>query len=208
MRYFLALLIYLSVLGPASATPAQDLVSAARTQIGITLHYDPSYQRLAYPNGDVPLDRGVCTDVIIRAYRQLGIDLQKLVHEDMRANWKAYPHPAKWNLKRPDTNIDHRRVPNLATFFGRHGTTIAPASDPRGFLPGDLVVWELPYGLPHIGIVADRTSPAGTPLVIHNIGSGTKMEDVLFAFKITGHYRYMPTASPGGAVVQRMPPML
>lgn len=182
----------LAVSSPACATEAQDLASAARTQIGITLHYDPSYQRLAYPNGDVPLDRGVCTDVIIRAYRQLGIDLQKLVHEDMRAHWNAYPHSAKWNLKRPDTNIDHRRVPNLATFFQRHGTTIAIGKDPRQFAPGDIVVWELPYGLPHIGIVADRISATGTPLVIHNIGSGTKMEDVLFAYTMTGHYRYTP----------------
>jgi len=190
----LLLLCTLTATQAAQATPAQDLVTAARSQIGITLHYDPSYQRLAYPNGDVPLERGVCTDVIIRAYRQLGIDLQKKVHEDMRANWRAYPHPAQWKLKRPDTNIDHRRAPNLATFFQRHGTTIAPAKDPQRFAPGDLVVWELPYGLPHIGIVADRKSPAGTPLVIHNIGSGTKMEDVLFAFKITGHYRYAPPA--------------
>jgi uncharacterized protein YijF (DUF1287 family) len=174
----------------ANPNPTQTLVSAAQSQIGITLHYDPSYQRIAYPDGDVPPERGVCTDVVIRAYRQLGIDLQELVHEDMRAHWNAYPHPAKWALKRPDTNIDHRRVPNLAAFFRRHGTTIAPGRDPAQFRPGDLVVWELPYGLPHIGIVADRKSADGTPLVIHNIGSGTEMEDVLFAFTITGHFRY------------------
>jgi len=189
----LLLLLALTTFSPAGATPTQELVSAARAQIGVTLRYDPSYQRLAYPNGDVPLERGVCTDVVIRAYRQLGIDLQKLVHEDMRAHWIAYPHPTKWKLKRPGTNIDHRRVPNLATFFRRHGTTITPGSDPHRFRPGDLVVWELPYGLPHIGIVADRATPAGTPLVVHNIGSGTKMEDVLFAFTIKAHYRYAPT---------------
>jgi uncharacterized protein YijF (DUF1287 family) len=184
-------LMALAAAPQASPGMAPTLASAAQSQIGITLHYDSSYQRLAYPNGDVPMERGVCTDVVIRAYRQLGVDLQKLVHEDMRANWNAYPHPAKWALKRPDPNIDHRRVPNLATFFRRHGTEIAPSRDPAQFRPGDLVVWALPDGgLPHIGIVADRTSAAGTPLMIHNIGSGAKMEDVLFAFKVTGHFRY------------------
>jgi uncharacterized protein YijF (DUF1287 family) len=174
---------------------AQDLVAAARSQIGVTIRYDSSYQRIAYPGGDVPVERGVCTDVVVRAYRKLGIDLQKLVHEDMRAHWAAYPHPVKWGLKRPDTNIDHRRVPNLATFFLRHGNVIAPNRDPQHYLPGDLVVWELPFGLPHIGIVAGRRSPPGTPLVIHNIASGTKMEDVLFAYTITGHYRYPASAN-------------
>jgi uncharacterized protein YijF (DUF1287 family) len=194
MRRILALvfcfLAALAATSHAEVTPARSLVNAARAQIGVTLRYDPSYQRIAYPGGDLPLERGVCTDVIIRAYRSLGIDLQKLVHEDMRAHWNTYPHPAQWKLKRPDTNIDHRRVPNLAAFFRRHGTTIAASRDPQNYRPGDLVVWELPYGLPHIGIVADRTSAAGTPLVIHNIGSGAKMDDVLFAFTITGHYRY------------------
>ena len=175
---------------PAKASPAKDLVAAARSQIGVTLRYDPSYQRIGYPGGDLPLERGVCTDVIVRAYRSLGIDLQQRVHDDMRSHWNAYPHPEKWKLKRPDTNIDHRRVPNLATFFRRHGKAITPARDPQRFQPGDVVVWQLPYGLPHIGIVADRKSATGTPLVIHNIGSGAKMEDVLFAFTITGHYRY------------------
>ena len=184
-------LMALAAASQASPGTGPTLASAAQSQIGVTLHYDPSYQRLAYPNGDVPLERGVCTDVVIRAYRQLGVDLQKLVHEDMRANWNAYPHPAKWALKRPDTNIDHRRVPNLAAFFRRHGTELAPSRDPHDYHPGDLVVWALPYGgLPHIGIVADRISAAGTPLMIHNIGSGAKMEDVLFAFKVTGHFRY------------------
>jgi uncharacterized protein YijF (DUF1287 family) len=179
----------------ARSAPAVELVAAARSQIGVTVRYDSSYQRIAYPGGDVPMERGVCTDVVVRAYRKLGVDLQKLVHEDMRAHWAAYPHPAKWGLKRPDTNIDHRRVPNLATFFRRHGTTFPPSHDPQRYRPGDLVVWELPFGLPHIGIVADRWSPGGTPLVIHNIGSGTKSEDVLFAFTITGHYRYLAPAN-------------
>jgi uncharacterized protein YijF (DUF1287 family) len=190
MRRVVPLIFCFLFAAHADAAPAQDLVAAAQSQIGITVHYDGSYQRIAYPGGDVPLERGVCTDVVVRAYRKLGIDLQKLVHEDMRAHWNAYPHPAKWGLKRPDPNIDHRRVPNLATFFRRHGLAIAPGRDAQRFRPGDLVVWELPFGLPHIGIVADRRSPAGTPLVIHNIGSGTKMEDVLFTYTITGHYRY------------------
>jgi uncharacterized protein YijF (DUF1287 family) len=177
---------------PAVAAPADDLVAAARAQIGVTVRYDGSYQRLAYPSGDVPIDRGVCTDVVIRAYRHLGIDLQELVHKDMRTAWRAYPHPLKWGLKSTDTNIDHRRVPNLDAFFRRHGTVLATSPQSAAFRPGDIVVWQLPIGLPHIGIVADRVSPTGTPLVIHNIASGTKMDDVLFAFTITGHYRYLP----------------
>jgi uncharacterized protein YijF (DUF1287 family) len=171
---FCSLFASLSALPATSAAgsiPAQDLVAAARSQIGVTVRYDSSCQRIAYPGGDVPVERGVCTDVVVRAYRKLGVDLQKLVHEDMPAHWAAYPHPIKWGLKRPDTNIDYRRVPNLATFFHRHGIAIAPSHDPQGFRPGDLVVWDLPFGLPHIGIVADRLSPAGTPLVIHNIAS-------------------------------------
>lgn len=187
-RILFCIFCFLTAASQASPNPA--LAAAVQDQVGVTLRYDPSYQRIAYPGGDVPPERGVCTDVVIRAYRRLGIDLQQRVHEDLRSHWSAYPHPPKWGLKRPDTNIDHRRVPNLAAFFRRHGTTVAPGRDPRQFQPGDLVTWELPYGLPHIGIVAGRKSAAGTPLVIHNIGSGTKMEDVLFAFTITGHYRY------------------
>ncbi len=175
---------------PALATTPDRLVAAARSQIGVTLHYDGSYQRIAYPNGDVPLEKGVCTDVVIRAYRALGIDLQKQVHEDMRRAWKAYP--ANWGMKGPDRNIDHRRVPNLATYFRRHGTALKPSKLPQDYRAGDIVTWRLPQGLPHIGIVADTLSPAGTPLVIHNIGAGTQVEDVLFAFPITGQFRYQP----------------
>ncbi|GGC06374.1 DUF1287 domain-containing protein [Pseudoduganella buxea] len=173
---------------PALAAAPPDLVSAARGQIGVTLHYDGSYQRIAYPNGDVPRDRGVCTDVVIRAYRAVGVDLQQRVHDDMRRAWKAYP--ATWGMKGPDRNIDHRRVPNLATFFRRHGTSLEPSAQLRDYRAGDIVTWRLPQGLPHIGIVAEARSPQGTPLVIHNIGAGTQQEDVLFAFPITGHYRY------------------
>ena len=170
------------------ATPALDLVAAAKTQIGVTLRYDPRYERLAYPGGDVPIERGVCTDVVVRAYRKVGIDLQERVHKDMVKAWSVYPR--QWGLKKPDTNIDHRRVPNLATFFKRHGTSLAPSKDPRAYKPGDIVVWRVPPSLPHIGIVADRLSANGAPLVVHNIGAGTRMDDSLFAYTIIGHYRY------------------
>jgi len=190
MYRLVTLLFAASPVLPAVAGPAEDIVAAARAQIGVTTRYDSSYQRIAYPGGDVPADRGVCTDVVIRAYRRIGIDLQERVHKDMRVAWREYPHPAKWALKSADTNIDHRRVPNLDTFFRRHGLSIAPTNRPGDFHAGDIVVWQLPVGLPHIGIVSDQVSPAGTPLVIHNIASGVKMNDVLFAFTITGHYRY------------------
>ena len=173
---------------PLLATAAPPLVDAARAQIGVTVLYDPAYQRLAYPGGDVAPERGVCTDVVIRAYRKLGLDLQRLVHEDMKKAWPAYPK--KWGLKNTDRNIDHRRVPNLQTFFTRHGTALAPARDARAYQPGDIVTWMLPGQLPHIGIVSDQKSAAGVPLIIHNIGAGTRLEDALFRFPITGHYRY------------------
>lgn len=166
------------------------LVSAAKEQIGVTLHYDPAYVRLRYPMGDVPIERGVCTDVVVRAFRRVGFDLQELVHRDMKQAWAAYPHPAKWNLKRPDPNIDHRRVPNLATFFSRHGVSLGISKDARDYAAGDIVTWKVPPGLPHIGLVADVRTAAGVPLVIHNIGSGTRMEDRLFSYPITGHYRF------------------
>lgn len=175
----------------AAAEPAQ-LIAAARQQIGVTLRYDPRYEKLAYPGGDVPLERGVCTDVVVRAYRHLGVDLQKLVHEDMKTAWHVYPKA--WQLKRPDTNIDHRRVLNLATWFGRHGQTLKTSADVRDYQPGDLVTWMIPPKLPHIGIVSDAKSWTGAPKVIHNVGSGTVEEDVLFAWPVTGHYRYLPKA--------------
>ena len=172
----------------AGAAPADDLVAAAKTQIGVTVRYDDRYEKLGYPGGDVPIERGVCTDVLIRAYRKLGIDLQKLVHEDMSQAWSAYPR--LWQLKAPDRNIDHRRVPNLQAFFTRHGTALKPSQDGRDYLPGDIVTWTVGVNLPHVGIVSAEKSGAGTPLVIHNIGAGTQLEDRLFAYPITGHYRY------------------
>ncbi len=189
-RIFPALMATLlcSLCLPATAFEGEQLASAAKVQIGVTLEYDPRYEKLAYPGGDVPLVRGVCTDVLIRAYRKLGIDLQQLVHEDMKRAWKAYP--ALWQLKGTDRNIDHRRVPNLQAFFTRHGTALDPSRDAQGYQPGDIVTWMVPPRLPHVGIVAAEKSAAGVPLIIHNIGSGTQLEDRLFAFPITGHYRF------------------
>lgn len=173
--------------GTASAT---RLIQAARARTRIGEIYDPAYVAIAYPGGDVPNDRGVCTDVVIRAYRALGIDLQVAVHEDMRAHFARYPK--LWGLTRTDRNIDHRRVPNLETFFQRRGAKLAVSQESAAYRPGDLVTWRLPGNLPHIGIVSDRTSPEGTPLILHNIGAGTVEEDILFAFPITAHFRYFP----------------
>jgi uncharacterized protein YijF (DUF1287 family) len=169
---------------------AEKLVAAARKQVGVTLTYDAAYSRLDYPGGDVPRERGVCTDVLVRAYRDgLGIDLQVLVHEDMRRAFSAYP--ALWGLKKTDRNIDHRRVPNLQAFFKRAGAAVAVSENGADYLPGDIVSQMLPGNLPHIGIVADeRSSDGSRPLVVHNIGAGARLEDVLFVYRITGHYRY------------------
>jgi uncharacterized protein len=168
----------------------QKLVDAARKQIGETTIYDPAYVRLSYPGGDVPRERGVCTDVVIRAYRDAyGIDLQKLVHEDMRDSFADYPK--RWSLKKPDRNIDHRRVPNLQTFFRRKGADLGIPDTPEGFQMGDLVTMMLPGNLPHIGIVSDQRSPADNrPLSIHNIGGGAREDDILTAFKIDGRFRF------------------
>ena len=180
---------------PRASGDPQALVNAARGQVGATLKYDPAYQRLAYPNGDVPIERGVCTDVVVRAYRQLGVDLQVLVHQDLKKAWGDYPHHARWQLKAPDRNIDHRRVPNLATFLARHGATVPPSRDTKTYLPGDIVTWRLPYDMTHIGIVSDKLSRNGVPLIIHNIGGGAREEDMLFAYPVTGHYRWHPGAN-------------
>ena len=173
----------------AATIDSAKLVQAARSQVGVTLGYDPVYRRLDYPGGDVPLATGVCTDVLIRALRQQGLDLQKSVHEDMRAHFSAYPR--NWGLQRPDRNIDHRRVPNLMTWFRRQGMALEVSDKSADYQAGDIVTWDLGRGLTHIGIVSDRTSPAGVPLVLHNIGRGTQEEDILFGFAITGHYRFL-----------------
>jgi uncharacterized protein YijF (DUF1287 family) len=174
------------------------LVDAARGQIGVTLKYDPAYQRLAYPNGDVPIERGVCTDVVVRAYRKMGIDLQVLVHQDLKKAWGAYPHQSRWQLTAPDKNIDHRRVPNLATFFARRSAAMPPSRDAKSYLPGDVVTWNLSQGLTHIGIVSDKLTKQGIPLIIHNIGSGAREENLLFDYPITGHYRWHPGGAEAG----------
>ncbi|MFN8011681.1 MAG: DUF1287 domain-containing protein [Holophagaceae bacterium] len=179
-----------ALLAAAPADGSARLVAAARAQVGVTLRYDPAYVRLAYPGGDVPLDRGVCTDVVVRAYRALGADLQVLVHRDMRSAWEAYPRT--WGLKGPDPSIDHRRVPNLATFLRRRGAALPVTADPADYRPGDLVTWRLMSGVPHIGIVSDRRAPSGRPLVLHNLGGGAKEEDALFDHAVTGHFRWLP----------------
>ncbi len=169
---------------------AERLVAAAIEQTRGAVTYDSSYRKIAYPGGDVPETRGVCADVVIRAYRKVGVDLQVSVHEDMERHFGAYPH--LWKLAGPDPNIDHRRVPNLQTFFRRAGAELPVSLKADDYRAGDLVTWKVPPNLPHIGIVIDKKSPAGVPLVVHNIGRGPQIEDTLFAFPITGHYRYIP----------------
>ena len=172
-----------------AAAERSALVKAAMAQVGVTVSYDPAYTRIGYPNGDVPRDRGVCTDVVIRALRGVGVDLQKLVHEDK----KRFPgvYPRDWGSGPPDTNIDHRRVPNLMTYFHRQKREVALTHDGADYLPGDIVAWRLPSGLLHVGLVTDRIVP-GTdrPMLVHNIGNGAQCEDTLFAFTLIGHYRW------------------
>ena len=188
MRTALAAIFLLLVTCGVRADTALDLAAAARAQVGVTLLYDPSYQRIAYPMGDVPMERGVCSDVVIRAFRAVGIDLQQELHRDMKRHFAAYPKT--WGLARPDSNIDHRRVPNLATWFKRHGYDLAVRRDATTYQPGDVVAWVLGGGQPHIGIVSDKRSQDGArPLVIHNIGWGAREDDALFAYRITGHFR-------------------
>ncbi len=164
-------------------TPTEKLIAAALEQVAVTTEYDPAYVKLAYPNGDVPIKTGVCADVIVRAFRQVGLDLQKELHEDMKRSFTQYPK--KWGAKAPDTNIDHRRVPNLMTWFARQGKAL-PFSD---YQPGDVVAWDLGGGLTHIGFVSDVKADQQYKIV-HNIGAGTQLEDRLLEWKVIGHYRY------------------
>ncbi|HEX8888689.1 MAG TPA: DUF1287 domain-containing protein [Pyrinomonadaceae bacterium] len=174
----------------ANSSPAlKSVVEAALEQTKYTRYYDQSYTKISYPGGDVPLERGACTDVIIRAFRKGGVDLQKEVHEDMEQNFAAYP--AKWGLKSPDPNIDHRRVPNLRTFFERKGKSLPVTNRAEDYLPGDVVTWDLGGGSDHIGVVTNLWSDeTQNYLIVHNMGGGAKVENVLFAWRITGHYRY------------------
>lgn len=180
----------------AQSNEALKAEAAARAQIGVTTTYDPAYSRIAYPMGDVVQSKGVCTDVVIRAYRKLNIDFQMLVHQDMQANFSRYPKI--WGLKKTDSNIDHRRVPNLEVFFKRQGKSLAVTQISENFKPGDIVSWRLDNGLAHIGIVSNKkTLMAGRPMIIHNIGQGTQEEDVLFTWRIVGHYRWFNAAGAG-----------
>lgn len=174
---------------PISDIPEiKKVVDSAIEQTQQTIQYDPSYTKLKYPNGDVPIERGVCADVIVRAFRSAGIDLQKEIHEDMSLHFTAYP--AKWGARKPDSNIDHRRVPNLMTLFDRRSKSVPITRNPSDYIPGDVVAWELDNKLLHIGLVSDVVAN-GTPnyLMVHNIGAGARIEDVLMAWKIIGHYR-------------------
>src|SRR3989440_4050458 len=176
-------------LAPNSSPLLKAIIDGAVDQVGKTTGYDPSYQKLEYPNGDVPIETGVCSDVIVRAFRRGGIDLQKEVHEDMKSNFAAYP--TRWGMKGPDPNIDHRRVPNLQNFFSPKGKSLSTNTDSEKFLPGDLVIWDLGFCAEHVGIVVNISyKPSQHYLIVHNIGGGTRMEDALFTWKITGHYRY------------------
>lgn len=189
----------------APATPAarlfdahtsrrHPLAAAARSQIGVTRYYDPAYVRLAYPGGDVDIARGVCTDVVIRALRTQGIDLQRRIHEDRIAHATAYP--ARWQAQRADSNIDHRRVPNQMAWFERQGWSIAPSTRAADYHGDDIVAWDLGGGVLRIGIVSDRNARSGRPLIAHNIGRGTQEQDILFDYRIIGHYRPKIVQSP------------
>ena len=199
MKYLL-LLLFLSCTNTNSADPYKTatiaankdfygkLSDAALTLTNDDVEYDPKYFTIAYPNGDVPKGKGVCTDVVIRAYRKLGIDLQKEVHEDMKNDFSKYPRT--WGLRTTDTNIDHRRVPNLQVFFSHLGEVKAITDKAADYKPGDIVTWMLPGGHPHIGLVVDKKAPSGRYMMVHNIGYGQNLDDCLFNSKITGHYRY------------------
>lgn len=179
----------------AKAPANQDFyLQLSASAIALTqqsVRYDPGYYSIPYPNGDVPASIGICSDVVIRAYRKLGFDLQKAVHQDMVANFAAYPK--KWGLPGPDKNIDHRRVPNLMTFFERKGAWLPVTTHAGGYQPGDIVTWDLGRGLTHIGLVVDRRSADGSRnLIVHNIGGGQVLSDCLFSYRIIGHYRFKP----------------
>lgn len=183
---------FLCTLALAHFANAQEKPSLAQAALALTeqqVTYDPSYFAIDYPNGDVPANKGVCTDVVIRAFRKTGIDLQQKVHEDMKANFQEYPN--LWGLSGTDKNIDHRRVPNLMTYFKRQRAELTPSQNPKDYLAGDVVAWRLSNGLTHIGLVVSKRSKDGErPLIVHNIGAGQVLADCLFDYEIIGHYRY------------------
>jgi uncharacterized protein YijF (DUF1287 family) len=201
LRSFPVVIVLFCLCARSQITPGQSqsqsqqgflrrLANAAVERTYHAVRYDPTYVRIPYPGGDVPTDTGVCTDEVIRSYRALGIDLQKEVHEDMARNFSAYLQMSKWGLGKPDSNIDHRRVPNLMVFFGRKSESLPTSSRSEDYGPGDLVTYDLGGDVPHIAIVVDRKGASGHYMIEHNIGQGPKIEDVLFNWKITGHYRY------------------
>lgn len=191
----LTLLLMFSLTSHAELKEKEFLHALVKAAIERTHHkvrYDGTYYKIQYPNGDVPSNVGVCTDVVIRSFRNIGIDLQKKVHEDISKHFSSYPTKRLWGLHHPDKNIDHRRVPNLQVFFARFGQVLKISDKARDYSPGDLVTWMLPGNLPHIGILINRYSRHGNrPLVAHNIGNGPEIDDILFKYKITGHYRYL-----------------
>ena len=190
-RVAIATILSLGLVSQLDGAFPRDLVEAARARTRQRETYDGSYRVIAYPMGDVPNDRGVCTDLVVRAYRALRIDLQALVHEDMKRDFSAYPQ--LWGLRKPDKNIDHRRVPNLQKFFERAGAKLPVNGTAEDYAEGDLVTWMLPGNLPHIGIVSNETvAGSKRPKIIHNIGAGPVEDDILFAYRITGHYRFFP----------------
>ncbi|MEZ5451807.1 MAG: DUF1287 domain-containing protein [Thiothrix sp.] len=176
------------VLTPVPPRHVQKMLESVQEQVKVTRSYDPKYVRLKYPNGDVPETTGVCADVIVRAFRAQGVDLQQALHEDMRHNFSQYPK--KWSMKNPDSNIDHRRVYNLMRFFERQGKALPITQNPADYLPGDVVAWDLGKGQAHIGIVTQFNTADGRPLMAHNIAYGTNIEDALFFWPVIGHYRY------------------
>jgi len=199
VRLTMSIIIGMACSGAAVAQEFYTTLARAaleRTRISIT--YDGSYFKIAYPDGDIPSHLGVCTDVVIRSYRVLGIDLQKAVHEDMTHHFGDYPSKRIWGLSRTDPNIDHRRVPNLRVFFARNGDALTVSGNANDYRAGDLVTWMLPGNLPHIGMVSQKATPDGRRrLIVHNIGAGPKLEDILFRYPITGHYRYRLNVAAG-----------
>lgn len=190
MRYLPSiLLLFAFQISTAQCDFYANLVNCSLDLTKQHVEYDPQYFVIAYPNGDIPSDKGVCSDVVIRTYRKVGIDLQKEIHEDMEANFSLYPK--NWGLSHPDKNIDHRRVPNLMTFFSRKGTILPITQNPEDYNPGDLVCWDLGGGITHIGIVVNKRSADDNRYqIVHNIGGGQILADCLFEFKIIGHYQY------------------
>ena len=175
---------------PANSSPQlKQFIEAAIEQSKVTTGYDPAWVKIDYPNGDVPPETGVCSDVVVRAFRKTGIDLQQHVHEDMQRAWSEYPK--RWGARSTDTNIDHRRVLNLMTYFGRQGKSLPVTNDRAAYLPGDVVAWELSEGIEHIGVLTNLSADTNKNyLIVHNIGAGARVEDVLMSWKIIGHYRY------------------